>query len=101
VAEQPAYSELEWARKIAELARWQGEFVVVTRERTPKHLQFPGNLAQQGDASSARIRSELGFEDPVPVEQAIRQTTEWERAHPPKNLPAQMFDYEAEDAAVA
>jgi nucleoside-diphosphate-sugar epimerase len=101
VAEQPAYSELEWARKIAEQARWKGEFVVLPRERSPKHLQVPSNLAQHGDASSARIRSELGFRDPVPLDQAIRRTIEWERANPPKNLPLQMFDYEAEDKAVA
>jgi nucleoside-diphosphate-sugar epimerase len=101
VAEQPAYSELEWARKIAEQAGWRGEFVVLPRERAPRHLQIPANLAQHGDASSARIRSELGFRDPVPLEHAIRRTLEWERANPPKNLPLQMFDYEAEDEAVA
>ena len=101
VAEQPAYSELEWAGKIAEQADWTGEFVVLPRERAPAHLQIPGNLAQHGDASSTRIRAELGFQDPVPLEQAIRHTIEWERANPPKNVPVQMFDYAAEDAAAA
>ena len=101
VAEQPAFSELEWAKRIAEQAGWKGEFVVLPRACAPQHLQMPANLAQHGDASSARIRSELGFRDPVPLKQAIQRTIEWERAHPPKNLPGQMFDYEAEDAAVA
>jgi nucleoside-diphosphate-sugar epimerase len=101
VAEQPAYSELGWAKRIAQQADWNGEFVVLPRERVPAHLQVPGNLAQHGDASSARIRAELGFHDPVPLEQALRRTIEWERANPPKDVPAQMFDYAAEDAAAA
>ena len=99
VAEQPAYSEFEWANKIAEQAGWRGEFVVLPRERAPRHLQVPGNLAQHGDASSALIRQELGFRDPVPLDEAIRHTIAWERAHPP--APAPVFDYEAEDRAVA
>jgi nucleoside-diphosphate-sugar epimerase len=97
VAEQPAYSELDWAKRIAQQVGWQGEFVVLPRERAPQHLQFPGNLAQHGDASSARIRQELGFEDPVALEEAIRRTVAWERAHPPAQIPD--LDYDAEDAA--
>ncbi|MGZ4817728.1 MAG: NAD-dependent epimerase/dehydratase family protein [Terriglobales bacterium] len=97
VAEQPAFSEREWARKIAAQTGWQGEFVMVPRERAPLHLQFPGNLSQHGDASSARIRQELGFRDPVPLEEAMRRTIEWERKNPPQHAP--VFDYAAEDAA--
>jgi nucleoside-diphosphate-sugar epimerase len=97
VAEQPAFSELEWAKRIAEQAGWRGEFVVLPRNRTPQHLRFPGNFAQHGDATSARIRQELRFEDPVPLEAAVRRTTAWERANPPQQAP--VFDYAAEDAA--
>ena len=97
VAEQPAYSELEWAKKIAEQAGWRGEFVVLPRDQAPEHLRFPGNAAQHGDASSARIRQELGFGDPVPLGEAIRRTIAWERANPPAHVP--VFDYAAEDAA--
>jgi nucleoside-diphosphate-sugar epimerase len=97
VAEQPAYSELEWATKIAQQTGWNGEFVVVPRARAPRHLQFPGNLAQHGDASSARIRQDLGFNDPVPLDKALQRTITWERANPPKHAPP--FDYAAEDTA--
>ena len=97
VAEQPAYSELEWAKRIAEQAGWRGEFVVLPRNRAPQHLQFPGNFAQHGDASSARIRKELGFRDPVAIEAAIRRTIAWERANPPAQIPD--LHYDAEDAA--
>ena len=97
VAEQPAYSELEWAKKMAEQAGWRGEFVVLPRDQAPEHLRFPGNTAQHGDASSARIRQELGFRDPVPLEEAIRRTVAWERANRPAQIPE--LHYEAEDAA--
>ena len=101
VCEEPSFSELEWARKIANEMGWDGEFVVLPVERTPRHLLKPGNAAQHWTASSSRIRRELGYEDPVAIEEAIRRTIRWERA----NLPAVSFlaqlDYEAEDAALA
>ncbi len=98
VCEEPAFSELEWAKKIAGVTGWRGEFVVLPRELTPKHLLAPGNRAQHWEASSTRIRQELGYRDPVNLEEALRRTIEWERANPPQVDPAQ-FDYAAEDAA--
>jgi nucleoside-diphosphate-sugar epimerase len=62
VAEEPAFSELEWARKIAGEMGWNGEFVMLPAERTPPHLMKLGNAAQHWTASSARIRRELGYE---------------------------------------
>jgi nucleoside-diphosphate-sugar epimerase len=63
--------------------RWKGEFVVLPAERTPRHLLKPGNAAQHWTASSVRIRHELGYEEPVVIEDAIRQTISWERKNPP------------------
>jgi nucleoside-diphosphate-sugar epimerase len=101
VCEEPSFSELEWGRKIAAAMAWEGDFLVLPVENTPRHLQKPGNAAQHWTASSARIRRELGYREAVPVEEAIRRTIGWEREHPPIDvLPAQ-FDYAAEDAAVA
>jgi nucleoside-diphosphate-sugar epimerase len=101
VCEEPAFSELEWARKIASEMRWEGKFVVLPVERTPRHLMKPGNAAQHWMASSARIRHELGYEEPVAIEKAIQRTILWQR----KNLPPveflPQFDYAAEDAAIA
>jgi len=72
VAEQTAFTELEWARKIAASAGWAGEFAIVPRTR-------PGNSGQHWDADSGRIRRELGFAEPVAIEGGIRRTIEWER----------------------
>jgi nucleoside-diphosphate-sugar epimerase len=100
ICEEPAFSELEWAKKIAAEMHWHGEFVVLPVERTPRHLLQPGNYAQHWTASSARLRRELGYAETVPTEEAIRQTIAWEKENPP-TLPLAQFDYAAEDAALA
>jgi nucleoside-diphosphate-sugar epimerase len=76
VAETPAFSELDWARKIAEASGWDGEFVILPKERMPPHLAPPGNVAQHWDAVSSRIRKELGYKEMVPLDDAIR-TASW------------------------
>jgi nucleoside-diphosphate-sugar epimerase len=101
VAESPAYSERDWAGKIAAVAGWDGEFITLPKERTPAHLVQPGNSAQHWEADSTRIRRELGYSEPVPLAEAIRRTIEWERAHPPEEFNPYQFDYAAEDAAAA
>jgi nucleoside-diphosphate-sugar epimerase len=100
VCEEPSFSELEWARKIAGEIRWEGKFVTLPAGRTPPHLMKLGNAAQHWTASSARIRRELGYEEPIAIEEAIRRTIRWERENPSEAFLAQ-FDYAAEDAAVA
>lgn len=100
VAEPTAFSELEWAKKVAAIAGWRGHFVVLPHDKTPQHLSMPGNAAQHVVLSTDRIRSELGYREPVALDGAIRQTIIWERAHPPASPMAQ-FDYAAEDAALS
>lgn len=101
VCEEPSFSELEWARKVAAAMRWGGDFVVLPTESTPRHLLQPGNAAQHWTTSSTRIRQELGYEESVTIEEAIRRTVRWERENPPTDVRLAQFDYAAEDAAVA
>jgi nucleoside-diphosphate-sugar epimerase len=101
LCEQPSFSELGWARKIATEMQWDGQFVVLPVGRTPQHLMRPGNAAQHWNASSARIRHELGYEEPVPLEEAIRRTVRWELENPPATEFLPPFDYAAEDMALA
>jgi len=100
VCEAESFGELDWARKIAAAIHWQGEFVVLPHDRTPKHLLWPGNTAQHIVASSDRIRKELGYREVVPREEAIRRTIEWERTNQPA-MPLAQFDYAAEDEALS
>jgi nucleoside-diphosphate-sugar epimerase len=101
VCEEPSFSELEWAQKIAREMDWTGEFVVLPVENTPPHLLKPGNAAQHWTASSARIRQELGYKEPVAIEEAIRRTIRWELENPPPAMLLAQFDYASEDAALA
>jgi nucleoside-diphosphate-sugar epimerase len=101
ICEEPSFSELEWARKIAHEMHWDGEFVVLPAERTPQHLRRPGNFEQHWSASSARIRRELDLQETVPPEEAIQRTIHWELENPPTAEFLAQFDYAAEDAAVA
>jgi len=102
VAETPAFSELEWARKIAASTGWKGEFVTLRKDQAPAHLAPPGNAAQHWEADSGRIRRELGYHEPVPLDEAIARTIAWGRANPPQNhdFNPHQFDYAAEDAAL-
>jgi nucleoside-diphosphate-sugar epimerase len=101
VAEQPAFTELAWARKIAAATGWDGEFAFLPKDRMPVSLVQPGNSAQHWEADSSRIRRELGYREPVPLAEAIARTIEWERANPDGEFSMHKFDYAAEDAATA
>ena len=50
---------------------------------------------------STRIRTELGYSESVPLDEALRRTVEWEQANPPHQIDPARFDYAAEDEAVA
>jgi nucleoside-diphosphate-sugar epimerase len=101
VCEEPAFSELEWAQKITDAMDWEGSFLVLPEEQTPRHLLRPGNADQHWAATSARIRNELEYADPIPLNDAIRRTIAWERENPPTIAAFAQFDYPAEDAAAA
>jgi len=101
VCEEPTLSELACQERIARELEWRGKFVVLAKERTPKHLLFPGNAAQHVVATSAHIRAELGYKEPVSPEESLRRTILWEQQNPPATINPQQFDYAAEDAALA
>ena len=100
VCEAESFGELDWARQIVAAVGWQGEFVVLPHDRTPKHLLWPANTAQHVVASSERIRKELDHRELVPREETIRRTIAWERANPPA-MPLAQFDYAAEDESLS
>ena len=100
VAEDECLSEMEWARRVADVVGWSGEIVALPAERTPAHLRMPLRLEQEWVVDGTRIRRELGFRDSVSRAEGIRRTVAWEREHPPATGAAG-FDYEAEDAALA
>ena len=98
VGEKENLSELEWAQRVAAVVGWTGEFVLLPADCMPPHLLMPGNTEQHWSTDTTRIRAELGYQEPVAQEEAIRRTIEWERANPTSSSP-HAFDYPAEDAA--
>jgi nucleoside-diphosphate-sugar epimerase len=101
VGESDTLTELEWARRIARVMGWNGDFILRADDTLPAHLRAPGDTAQHWVADTARIREELGFREAVDREEAIRRTVEWERANPPADFTPHQFDYDAEDRALA
>ncbi len=101
VAQPEAFTELEWTRRVAAAVGWEGEVLVTPSALSPAHLQYPGDTRQHWVADSTRIRRELGYGERVPLDETLRRTIAWERAHPPAQVELKNFDYAAEDAALA
>ena len=100
IASQRQFTELEWAQKIGQAAGWKGSVIALPKDQTPSHLLSPLNTGQDWLVSSARIRLELGYAEPVALEAGISRTIEWERANPPAQVDPKQFDYAAEDLAL-
>jgi nucleoside-diphosphate-sugar epimerase len=98
VAERVAYTEEAWVRRIGDAVGWVGEVVAVPAAVLPEPLRQPYDFSQQYVIDSTRIRSELGYSEPVVADEALRKTIEWERSNPPDPMPA--LDYDAEDGAL-
>lgn len=100
IGEPEALTEAEWVRAIGDAVGWHGDVLSVPPERLPKSLVFDGDTAQQFVSDSASIRSELGYAEQVPRDEALRRTVAWERDHPPAEQPPDSFDYAAEDRVI-
>ena len=90
----------ERVRQIGEVAGWKGTVVSLSSERLPSHLQSPYQPRQDLVVDTRRVRRELGFGESVSIEEGLRRTIEWERAHPPETGDPGPAEYAAEDAAL-
>ena len=95
-----SWSIAEWVRAIGDAADWHGNIVTLPADRVPPHLAPDIDVNQELLVDTTRIREELGYHEPVGVNDGIRRAVAWERAHPPKEVDAKQFDYAAEDAAL-
>ena len=102
VAYPSAHTESEWVHEIGRAVGWKGEIVTLPAAQLPESLrQDKVDLRQDYVVDSARIRKELGYDEQVPFDEALRRTIAWERANPPTELDPSAYDYAAEDAALA
>lgn len=101
VGEVNALPMIEWVRRIARAAEWDGEVIAVPTDLLPEELQGQMNSDHDLVTDSTRIRKELGYEEPVSRDKAIACTVAWERSHPPESSRDQPVDYAIEDAVLA
>ena len=101
VGETDALTMAEWVVEMGKAVGWGGEVAIVPKDSLPDHLLSGINTDQDLVIDTTRIRNELGYKEPVPLHEALKNTVEWERAHPPDNIDPQMFDYETEDKILA
>lgn len=83
----------EWVSAIAGAAGWQGRLMTVPEARLPEPLRASFDTSQHLVVSTERIRSELGYQEAVPRDEALRRTIQWERANPPGDVDPGEFDY--------
>src|SRR5713226_8240403 len=98
VGEPFTFTMAEWVDKIGQATGWQGRIVLVPRGRLPEPLRHGINAEQDIVVDSSHIRRELGYEERVGLEEALRRTVAWERANPPNVVDPKEFDYAVEDA---
>jgi nucleoside-diphosphate-sugar epimerase len=100
VGEKSVPTAVERVRSLAKLTGWMGKIVTLSRASLPPHLRDAYDYSQDLAYDTSRIRSELGYGELVSVDEGLRRTVAWLRAHPPE-LDAAQYDYAAEDAALA
>ena len=102
VAYSETLSEAEWVKAIARVNGWEGQVVALASDQLPQSLgREMFDFTQQYEVDSSRIRSELGYSEIVPFDEALRRTIAWERSNPPEKILSEDFDYAAEDASLA
>jgi nucleoside-diphosphate-sugar epimerase len=100
VGEKEACTETEWVRSIGQAVGWAGEVRGLAEEDLPPHLKTPYDWRHDCVSDTGRIRKELGYEEPVPLREALRHTISWERFYP-KEVDPKQFDYAAEYVCLA
>jgi nucleoside-diphosphate-sugar epimerase len=100
IGEPEAITEAEWVRAIGSAAKWDVEIVAVPEGVLPAHLAAPYDWHQSLAAGTGRIRAELGYQEKIPRDEALRRAVEWERDNPPLEIDAKRFDYAVEDLAL-
>lgn len=101
VGDEPAFTIQVWVQAIGKVAGWQGTIVSLPEERLPERLVVKLNTNQDLFFDTTRIRQELGYREPVSLDEALKHTIAWQRANPPADIDPNLFDYTLEDVVLA
>lgn len=101
VCEEPTLTIQEWVKAIGRAAGWDGVVLSIPEEHLPEQLTARIDTSQDLLYDISRIRRELGYAEPISLDEALEQTIAWQRANPPTDVDATLFDYALEDATIA
>jgi nucleoside-diphosphate-sugar epimerase len=102
VGEALTPSFAERVRQLADALGWTGDIVAVPPDRWTRTPPLPPlDFRQDLAYDTSRIREELGYREPVSLDEGLRRSAEWERTHPPEGEASRAAEYVEEDAAVA
>lgn len=90
VGEEVAFTEAEWIHRLGAEVGWAGR--VVSLPMAPDVLPSGKDWRHHFVADTRKIRRELGYQEPVDLDEALRRTIAWERAHPPETIDPKQFD---------
>jgi nucleoside-diphosphate-sugar epimerase len=80
VGEEPAPTEREWVERIGAATDWTGTVVTLAGGETPHDLRQSFDWRYDLWIDTGRIRSELGYSELVPADEAMNLSVDWERA---------------------
>lgn len=100
VGSPQTFSIAAWVQTIGAVMGWNGQVRLLQRQNLPEHLRTSYNYQQHILYDTAKIRRELGYDEIVSADEALRCTVEWQREHPPTQVDGSQFNYAAEDAAL-
>jgi nucleoside-diphosphate-sugar epimerase len=100
VGEENALTEADWVQRIGRAAEWAGQVRITPDEDLPAHLKKPFDWRHHLVGDCRQLRRDLGYVEPVSVDEAMRRTVAWEWSHPPEQLEIAALDYAAEDAVL-
>ncbi|NNF58881.1 MAG: NAD-dependent epimerase/dehydratase family protein [Rhodothermaceae bacterium] len=98
VADDPALTEERWVQQMAKAIEWQGAIRIVPDDALPPPLQQPFHWNYDLALDTRRIRTELGYREPVAWRAALERSIAWTADH---EGDSQHPDYTAEDAVLA
>ncbi|HEX8891347.1 MAG TPA: NAD-dependent epimerase/dehydratase family protein [Pyrinomonadaceae bacterium] len=101
VGEPEAITESDWVHAIGHAAGWDGTIVIAHKDQLPAHLLGNVDYDHQLVVDTTRIRTELGYSERISQQEALHETIDWERNHPPSEIPPLQSEYDAEDEALA
>lgn len=80
VSEEESLTEIEWIKRIAQVATKEAKIITVPAGMLPSHLREPLCWEQHLTMNSSLIRSESGYKE-LPVEERMKRSIEWIRFH--------------------